>query len=101
MCNQLRLARLVRNTMVEQCNDLGFTPGIDNSESVLAYKTLATNAIQSVVAQAANLVGGAGFFRHHALERIQRDVRAAHFHPLPEAQQIQISGRIALGLSPV
>lgn len=99
--NQLRLARLVRNTMVEQCDDLRFKPGIGNSESILAYKTLATNAIQAVVAQAANLVGGAGFFRHHVLERIQRDVRAAHFHPLPEAQQTQISGRIALGLSPV
>lgn len=99
--NQLVLARLSRNAMVEQCADLRFKPGMANTESILTCKTLATNAIQNVVALAADLVGGSGFFKSHALERIQRDVRAGHFHPLPEAKQLQLSGRLALGLSPV
>lgn len=99
--NQLLLARLSRNAMVEQCQDLHFKPGMANTESILACKTLATNAIQNVVTLAANLVGGSGFFKHHTLERIQCDVRAAHFHPLPEVRQLQMSGRLALGLSPL
>ena len=99
--NHLRTAQLARNAMVAQCEDLRFKPGIHNTDEVLSYKTIATNAIQTTVARAADLVGGAGFFRDHALERIQRDVRAVHFHPLPETKQVQMSGRLALSLNPV
>jgi alkylation response protein AidB-like acyl-CoA dehydrogenase len=48
-----------------------------------------------------NLVGGAGFFRGHPMERIVRDVRAMHFHPLPVRRQELFSGRMALGLDPL
>jgi acyl-CoA dehydrogenase len=30
-----------------------------------------------------------------------RDIRAIHFHPLPEKHQQLFSGRIALGLDPI
>lgn len=36
-----------------------------------------------------------------ALERIVRDVRAMHFHPLPGARQQIFSGRVIPGLDPV
>jgi hypothetical protein len=35
------------------------------------------------------------------MERIVRDVRALHFHPLPKRRQSVLSGRVALGLDPV
>jgi acyl-CoA dehydrogenase len=35
------------------------------------------------------------------MERIVRDVRAFHFHPLPERIQQTFSGRIALGMDPL
>jgi acyl-CoA dehydrogenase len=35
------------------------------------------------------------------MERIVRDTRAFHFHPLPERIQQEFSGRIALGLDPI
>jgi len=47
------------------------------------------------------LVGGAGFFRNHPVERIVRDIRALHFHPLPERIQQTFSGRLALGMEPI
>lgn len=50
---------------------------------------------------ASNLVGGAGFFKGTEAERVIRDVRALHFHPLPEPKQLQMSGRIALNMPPV
>ena len=49
----------------------------------------------------AELVGGPGFYKGHAMERIVRDVRAIHYHPLPLRRQQIFSGRLALGLDPV
>ena len=45
-------------------------------------------------------------FQYHGrsrtcLERLLRDVQAAPFHPLPEKKQLEFSGRVALGLSPI
>jgi hypothetical protein len=36
----------------------------------------------------------------NGLERLLRDVRASHYHPLPQKQQLIFSGRVALGLDP-
>ncbi len=99
--NRLRTAQLARNAMVDACADLHFKPGLQLTDSVLSCKSIATGAILDVVNDAASLAGGPGFFREHPLERISRDARALHFHPLPEAKQVQISGRLALGLEPV
>ena len=57
-------------------------------------------AIQTVEL-AVEAVGGAAFYRSCPLERLVRDVRAAHFHPMQELRQYEFSGRIALGLDPV
>ncbi len=100
MRNQLRAARLARDAMVLACKDLSFTPDLDNTDSILSYKALATKGIHAAVASASNLVGGSGFYKGNEVERISRDVRALHFHPLPETKQVQMSGRLALELSP-
>ncbi len=98
MNNQMVIASMATNEMVRMNNNFQFTPSPNNSEAILARKTIATTAIKEAVDTAANIVGGAGFFKGHALERIIRDVRAMHFHPLPEHKQTQISGRLLLGL---
>ena len=42
-----------------------------------------------------------GTFAWHLCERIVRDVRAMHYHPLPFRRQQVFSGRMALGFDPV
>jgi alkylation response protein AidB-like acyl-CoA dehydrogenase len=44
------------------------------------------------------LVGGASFYRDLGLERAFRDVQGARFHPLTEIPQLELTGRLALGL---
>lgn len=99
--NQLTLGRLALEDMIRLQDNYDFTPNRDLTNAILTRKTLANQAIRNVVEQACVLVGGAGFFQGHPLERITRDVRAMHFHPLPEHKQTEFSGRLALGLDPV
>ena len=68
---------------------------------ILTRKTLAATAAQKTVELGAEIIGGAGFFKGHPMERIQRDVKACHFHPLPYRRQQQFTGKISLGLDPV
>jgi alkylation response protein AidB-like acyl-CoA dehydrogenase len=68
---------------------------------MLVRKTLATNAARSTVAKAVEIVGGSAYFRRGTLERLWRDVQGAPFHPLPEKRQLELTGRVSLGLSPV
>jgi acyl-CoA dehydrogenase len=51
----------------------------------------------AAVAKAMELAGGQSFYRKAGIERIFRDVQAARFHPLQEKQQLDFTGRIALG----
>ncbi len=101
MNNQLVTARLALESMIDMNMNYQFIPAVHNSEAILTRKTIATNGIKQAVEMASNIVGGAAFFQGHPLERIIRDVRAMHFHPLPEHKQIEMSGRILLELNPV
>jgi alkylation response protein AidB-like acyl-CoA dehydrogenase len=56
--------------------------------------------IWNTVRRALEIVGGSGFARSSDLERLQRDVTGALFHPLPRARQAIFSGRVALGWDP-
>jgi len=87
--------------MVALVDNLAFKPGISITDAILTRKSIAANAVKSVVELAAELVGGPGFFRDHPMERIVRDIRALHFHPLPARIQQNFSGRFALGLEPI
>ena len=98
MLNELEIARLALDDMLRLNDDYGFTPDLSLSNRILTRKALAARAARTAVEKAAEFAGGAAFFRGHPLERIVRDVRAIHFHPLPEKRQQQFSGNLALGL---
>ena len=101
MGNQLVTARMALADMVRMNANHGFAPGLENTDQIFIRKAIAAEAVKETVELAAELVGGPGFFRGHAMERIVRDVRAMHFHPLPLRRQQLFSGRVALGLDPV
>jgi len=101
MLNSHTTATLAVEDMIRKNNNYEFKPTNENSNAILTRKTLVTTATQKTVELAAEIVGGVGFFKGHPMERIGRDIRAAHFHPLPYRRQYAFSGRIALGLDPV
>lgn len=101
MQNQLITAQLAVDDMVRRNQNYGFTPTVENTCAILARKTIAANAVKECVETAAVIVGGSGFFKGHPLERIVRDIRAMHFHPLPEHKQTDMCGRQALSVEPL
>jgi acyl-CoA dehydrogenase len=77
-------------------------PNTDSiSSRTLARKTVAADALIDTVRLAIEATGGRGYSRSSDLERLYRDVHGVLFHPLPRAKQTTLSGRVALGLSPV
>ena len=101
MLNQHTLAGIALDDMVRRNDNHGFTPSNELASDTLVRKTLVATAVMKTVELAAEIVGGAGFFKGHPMERIQRDVKACHFHPLPYRRQHEFSGRIKLGLDPI
>ena len=101
MLNQHTLAGITLDDMVRLNDNHAFMPSNRLASDILARKTLAATAIMKTVELAAEIVGGAGFFKGHPMERIQRDVKACHFHPLPYRRQYEFSGRTCLGLDPI
>ncbi len=101
MLNQHTIATISHRDMVRLNQNHTFTPSNELSSDILTRKTLVAAAAQKTVELAAEIIGGAGFFKGHPMERILRDVRACYFHPLPYRRQHQFSGRIDLGLDPI
>ncbi|MBX2802150.1 MAG: acyl-CoA dehydrogenase family protein [Myxococcales bacterium] len=99
--NQLMVAHLALQSLVDQVDDYDVTPDVHTSSRALAAKTLISEATIAVVEQAMTICGGASYLRGFGLERLLRDVRAAPFHPLPQARQQVVAGRVAVGLAPV
>ena len=101
MRSALVTARALHDRMVGLANDLDFQPSLDLTDEMLILKTRVVGASQQAVELAVEAAGGPGYYRRTGLERLLRDVRAGHFHPLPAKQQVQFTGRLALGLAPV
>ena len=101
MENALAAARMALREMIDNAAGYDFGPHVERASAALAAKTLAANAVQTVVSKAVEIVGGAAYFRRSPLERLWRDVQAAQFHPLPEKRQLLFTGRVAMGLPPV
>jgi len=101
MLNALSVAQLALEDMIRRNDEHGFEPSLALTDNVLARKAIAAQAVKTTVEIAAELVGGPGFFKGHAMERIVRDIRAMEFHPLPARRQQTFRGRVALGLDPV
>ncbi len=101
MLSAFSVATMAMKDMIALNQNHGFTPTLQLADDILQRKTIAAEALKEAVEVAAEIVGGGGFFRGHPVERIVRDVRAMHFHPLPSRRQREFSGRIALGLDPI
>lgn len=101
MQNELLIAQMALDSMIEDVDDYAFEPTLGLTSRTLGKKTMVSQAVKRSVELAANLVGGPSYFRTHRVERISRDIRAAHFHPLPEPTQHLFSGRVALERDPI
>jgi acyl-CoA dehydrogenase len=99
--NTLTTAQLAFRDMIALANGYDFAPDPERASRVLVRKTIASNAILASVDQAVSIVGGKALFKRESIERALRDVQGVRFHPLPERQQWQFSGRVQLGLAPV
>ncbi len=99
--NCLTTAQMALREMFEITNDYDVEPTDQHASRMLIRKTIAANAAIATVSKAVELVGGGAFFRRQGLERLLRDVQGAQFHPLPEKKQLDFTGRVTLGLSPV
>jgi alkylation response protein AidB-like acyl-CoA dehydrogenase len=86
--------------MYADSDNLHFANTDDYASRTFCRKTVATDAIIDTVRLAIEATGGIGYTRRSELERLYRDVHGALFHPLGRAKQTQLSGRVALGLSP-
>ena len=87
--------------MIHLNGDHNFAPGVELVSDILARKAIVAESVKQAVELAAELVGGPGFYRGHAMERIVRDIRALHYHPLPLRRQQIFSGRVQLGLDAI
>lgn len=95
MENALRTARLAHRRMMELADD--GAPGPETTSEVMSLRTLVADAAIATVEKAMLLAGGGAFYRKLGLERAWRDIQAARFHPLQEKQQLELTGRVALG----
>jgi acyl-CoA dehydrogenase len=101
MQSALKIATTCHDAAVQITNDFDFTPAIETTNEVFMLKTHAVEQAKKTVEAAMEAVGGAGFYRATGLERLLRDVRAGHYHPLPLKQQMLFTGRLALGMEPL
>jgi alkylation response protein AidB-like acyl-CoA dehydrogenase len=101
MLSALEMAQTAHDRMVAINADLQFVPDIGLTSRIFMLKTQAVEQAKKAVEAAMEASGGAGFYRETGLERLLRDVRAGHYHPLPAKQQMAFSGRHALGLDPI
>lgn len=87
--------------MFADADNLQFANTDDIASRTLARKTTAAEGAIETVRLAIEATGGIGFSRRSEIERLYRDVHGSLFHPLPRAKQLPITGRVALGHSPV
>ena len=93
--NELLSAKLAHTRMVAVAE--AGNPGPESTSETMACRTLVGQHSIAAVAKAMEVAGGGSFYRKSGLERAFRDVQAARFHPLQEKQQLDFSGRVALG----
>ena len=89
------------DAMFVASDNLEFANIDEIAASTLSRKTIAAQNIIRTVEMAREVVGGASFSRSNEMERLLRDAHGVVFHPLPAHRQAQLTGRVALGLSPV
>lgn len=73
-------------------------PGPGTTSRVMTGRTVAGRAAIRTVELALEVAGGGAFYRKSPIERAFRDIQGARFHPLQEPAQVELAGRLALGL---
>ena len=73
-------------------------PGPETTSRVMTGRTVAGRAAIRTVELALEVAGGGAFYRKLPIERAFRDIQGARFHPLQEPAQLELAGRLALGL---
>lgn len=101
LINELTLAQVMVESMIDICDDYDFEMDIETADATLIRKTLAADAIIGTTEKALKATGGAGFYRKLGLEQLLRDAHGAQFHPLPAKRQHHFTGQLALGLAPI
>jgi alkylation response protein AidB-like acyl-CoA dehydrogenase len=61
-------------------------------KDAILMKEVVTEKAIAVVDRAVQIAGGRAFYRESPLERLARDVRAAHFHPPASPTSYQMAG---------
>lgn len=89
------------DAMFAMSENLTFANTDEYAARVLARKSVAASAAIETVRLAIEVVGGSAYGARSELARLHRDVHGALFHPLPRARQLELTGRVALGRSPV
>lgn len=97
LVNTQTLAQLAWEDMIRLAKNYEFTPTPEISSAQVSRKTLVTQGVRRALDLSVALCGGRSFYKGSLLERLWRDVQASQFHPLPEQQQLDFSGRFALG----
>ncbi len=93
---ELAATLIEHSSMVESMEQA--QPGPETTNKVFQHRALVARGAIRTVELAMVAAGGAGYFRSLRLERAFRDVQGARFHPLTDAQQQKLAGRMALGL---
>ena len=96
MENEMVAAQLALSRMIELAT--AAQPGPATSAETLSCRAILGRAVRATVDKAIEVAGGASFFRANRLERLFRDVQGSRFHPLQDAPQRLLAGRVALGL---
>jgi alkylation response protein AidB-like acyl-CoA dehydrogenase len=73
-------------------------PSPETTNRIFMHRALIVRSALKTVELAMELAGGVSYFRKFGLEKLFRDVQGARFHPLRDATQQRLAGRMALGL---
>lgn len=73
-------------------------PSPETTNRIFMHRALIAHSALKTVDLAMELAGGVSYFRKFGLEKLFRDVQGARFHPLRDATQQRLAGRMALGL---
>jgi len=92
MNNSLVSARTQWRAMINLANNFNFKPSESITLEILSLKTNVVNTCIQTAQEAMEAIGGQSFYRKNELERLFRDVQAAHFHPMPSWDQYAFIG---------
>lgn len=101
LLNELFLVRALWEQALANVAEFDFQPTEDHASTSAQAKTLMAEGCVRTVQKAMEVGGGQAFFRRVGIEKLMRDVRASHYHPLQPKRQHSFTGRVALGLPPV